>query len=144
MDDKGFIFTFDSALALIPIFILIIAVSNVDDGLSSSSKHLHSLQSAQDTLIIMSNYPNGLNSNPFQEIANVLAANNDSDQGVYEAGKIANYYLKKTILDSKYCLMETKRINRIIASNGDIKNADDASVGLKSYEGYLFKLYIWN
>jgi hypothetical protein len=145
MDNKGLIFTLDSVLALIPIFIIIIAVANISDsGLISSTGQVRSFCNAQDTLEIMATNQNELHSNVLQNMATVLAENSDSEKGINEAEKIACIYLNKTIGSSKYNLMEINQLNKTIASNGDMKDANDISVGFKSSGNYIFKLYIWN
>lgn len=145
MNEKGLIFTLDAVLALIPVFIIIAAVANVgDSGSLYSSKQIRHIQDAQDTLEIMTTNQNGLNSNVLQNISSILALNNNSDGGVQEAGKIAGPYMNKTLGNSKYSLMEISELNKTIVSRGDIKKAGDISVGFKSCEKYIFKLYVWN
>jgi len=143
MDEKGLIFTSDAVLALIPVFIIIVAVANVSDS-GSVSKQVRYIQDAQDTLEIMTANQNGLNSNVLQNIASILALNNNSEEGIKEAEKIAGPYLNKALGNSKYSLMEISERNKTIASRGDIKEARDISVGFKSYGKYIFKLYVWN
>ncbi len=143
MDNKGLIFTLDSALALVPVLIVIVAVINIGySGLSPSSKHLRSVHNAQDTLEIMATTPNSLNYSILQKMAAALSRNNAS--GIEECGNIAGIYLNNTLGNTKYCLMEINRLNKPITSSGDMKNASEISVGLKSCEGYVFKLYIWD
>lgn len=141
MDKKGLIFTLDSALALVPVIIVIVAVMNIGySGLTPSSKHLRSVHNAQDTLEIMATNQNSLNYSIIQKMAAALSVNEQS--GIEDCGNIAGTYLNKTLGNTKYCLMEINRINRTIASNADMKNASKISVGFKSCEGYVFKLYI--
>ena len=52
MDKKGFIFTFDAVLALIPLFLTIILISNLSVAPNSQSQVIIS-QSAQDCLDIL-------------------------------------------------------------------------------------------
>lgn len=144
MDNKGLIFTLDSFLALIPIFIVIAAVLNVgDSGFTSPSQQVCSIQDAQDTLEIMT-HQSGLKSNVLQDITSVLIENENSEGGIEKAGEIADSYLNKTLGKSKYSLTEINQLNKTITSNGEIKNAKDISVGFKSCENYSFKLCIWN
>lgn len=137
MDEKGLVSTLDAVLALIPVFIIIAAVANVSDP-GYSSKQVRYIQDAQDTLEIMTS------SNVLQNTASVLTLNNNSKEGIHEAGKIAGPYLNKTLGNSNYSLMEIGELNKTIVSSGDIKKADDISVGFKSCEKYIFKLYVWN
>ena len=143
MDNRGMIFTLDAALALIPIFILLTAVANASDSSPIYSSHIRSIQNAQDNLDIMSSDTDNYNSNIIKNIADILIENNDSDAGINEAGKIAGYYLNKSIKNSNYCFMEVNQMNKTIVSNGDIKDAFDTSVGFKSCGNYIFKLYLW-
>ncbi|MEN4006792.1 MAG: hypothetical protein PQ964_05520 [Methanobacteriaceae archaeon] len=141
MDEKGLVFTLDAVLALIPVFIIIAAVANVGDSGSASNQNRY-IQDAQDTLEIMT-AQNSLNSNVLQNIASILALNNNSEAGIQEAGKIAGSYLNKTLGNSNYSLMEVSELNKTIAFRGDIKKANDVSVGFKSCGKYIFKLYVW-
>ena len=144
MDKKGMIFTLDSVLALIPIFIVMIALTNISNFESASYPHqINSIQNAQDILETMSNQ-NKLGNNILQNMAEILSKNNNNETGIKEAGKIAQYYLNNTVRNSKYSLIETNKLNRTITSNGDIKNANKISVSFKSCKNYIFKLCIWN
>jgi len=139
MDEKGLIFTIDTVLALIPVFIIIAAVANVSvSGLTYSSKQVRHIQDAQDTLEIMTS------SNVLQNTASILALNNNSEEGIREAGKIAGPYLNKTLGNSNYSLMEISELNKTIVSSGDIKKANDVSVAFRSSGKYIFKLCVWN
>jgi len=142
MDEKGLIFTSDAVLALIPVFIIIAVVANVGNS-GSVSNQVRYIQDAQDTLEIMTANQNSY-SNVLQNIASILARNNNSEKGIQEAWKIAGPYLNKTLVNSNYRLMEISEINKTLASRGDIKNARDISVGFKNYGNYTFKLYVWN
>jgi len=144
MDERGLIFTIDSVLALIPIFIIIFAITNISDSeINSLPHHVSSVQCAQDLLEVMSNQ-NNLGDNILLNMADILSRNGNSDLGIEEAGKIAGFYLNNTLKNSKYSLSEINRLNRTIVSNGDIKNAYEISVGFKTCKNYIFKLYIWN
>jgi hypothetical protein len=145
MDDKGLIFTLDAALALIPIFLVVVAVANFgDSGLISPSQQIRFVQDAHDTLEIMGTDQSGLKSNVLKNMATVLIENNNSEEGIQEAEEIAGSFLNKTLGNSKYSLTEINQLNKTIASNGNINNSNDASVGFKSCENYIFKLCIWN
>ena len=144
MDNKGLIFTLDSILALIPIFIIIVAVGNINDsGLIYPSQNVRSIQDAQDTLELMTQ-SNSLETSILQDITSILIESKNSEGGVQKAGEIAGPYLNKTLGNSKYGLVEINPFNKTIISNGDMKNAKDISVGFKSCGNYIFKLYIWN
>ncbi|HEX3013555.1 MAG TPA: hypothetical protein VHO92_04720 [Methanobacterium sp.] len=142
MEDKGFIFTIDAVLSLIIIFIAIAAVASIiESPLSSQIRLSHN---AQDVLETMAAYKTG--SEEFtilQDIASILAANNDQT-GINEAGKIAGAYLNHTLGSAKYNFTETNQLNTTIAANADMKEAIDVAVGVKSCDGYIFRLYIWN
>ena len=143
MDDRGLIFTIDSVLALIPVFLIIFAITNISDSGISSIHHVNSIHNAQDLLEVMSNQ-NKLGDSVLLNIANILSRNGNSDKEIKEAGEIAESYLNTTLKNTKYSLMETNKLNKTIASNGDIKNAHEISVGFKTCKNYIFKLFIWN
>jgi predicted PurR-regulated permease PerM len=144
MDKKGLIFTLDSFLALIPILIVMVALTNIiSSEITPFSHQINSIQNAQDILEIMST-PNKSGNNILQNMANTLSRNGNSQTGIKEAGEIADYYLNNTLGKSKYSLMETNQLNKTISSRGDIKTAHEISVSFKSCKNYIFKLYIWN
>ncbi|MGB9936393.1 MAG: hypothetical protein ACPK7O_01605 [Methanobacterium sp.] len=144
MDNNGFIFTLDATLALIPIFIILAAVVSTGNPDIHSSEQIRLTHSAQDALENMARIQNGTESNIFQKMAYILSLNNNSDNSIKETGRISGSYLNKTLGNLKYNLTEISELNKTIAFNGDMKNAKDISVGFKSYENYIFKLYVWN
>lgn len=147
MDNRGIIFSMDAALALIPLFILITAVSNMGDANTIfNSDQIRINHEAQDTLEIMANYK----SEPYkptilENISDTLIKNNNSPQGISLSGQIAGSYLNKTIGDSKYALTEITQLKgKIIASNADMENGNNIATGIRNYGSYTFQLYVWN
>ncbi|WP_414470063.1 hypothetical protein [Methanobacterium sp. ACI-7] len=143
MDNKGLIFTLDAAIALIPIFIIIAAVVSVSSS-DNTYTQIRLAHNAQDTLENMGMHQNNQQLSTLQKITYTLSLNNNSNDGINEAGKIAGFYLNKTLGNSKYKLVEISVLNKTIVSNGDILETENISVGFKSFENYIFKLYIWN
>ena len=144
MDKKGFIYTFDAILAIIPVFILIISVSSVNQGemiLPSQQIRLH--HQAQDTLELMAQYYDS-DITVLEEITLVLKANNNSAAGVEAAEKIASSFLEKNLPGSNYQLLEINQLNATIISKGNMENADNVAVGSINYGNYSFKLLVWD
>ena len=145
MDDKGIIFTLDAALGLIILFILLAAVISVSDYQLSSSSQIRLSHDAQDTLETMSLYKTGPDGfTVVQNVATILAAHNNDKTGIDEAGNVAGTYLNQTLGSVKYNFTEDNQVNATIAANADMKKASDIGVGVKSYQSYMFKLYIWD
>jgi hypothetical protein len=145
MDDKGVIFTLDAVMGLVILFILLTVVNSANNAQLSPSPQIRLSHSAQDTLESMATYktcPEGFT--VLQNVAVVLAAHNNDKTGIDEAGQAAGAYLNMTLGSSKYNFTELSEINSTIAANADMKDAANVAVGVMSYEGYMFKLYIWD
>ena len=142
MDDNGFVFTLDAVLALVIVFIALAAVASINE--SSLSSQIRLSHNAQDVLEIMATYkksPEG--PSLLQNVASILSANKNDQTGIKEAGQVAGAYLNQTLNNTKYNLTETQ-LNVTIAANADMKEASDVAVGVKSCDGYIFRLCIWD
>jgi len=145
MDDNGFIFTLDAAMGLIILFILLAAVTSVNYSPLALSQQIRISHDAQDTLETMATYKKGPEGfTVLQNIATVLAAHNNDKTGIDETGQAAGEYLNKTLGSSKYNFTEVNQINGTIAANAYMKDADNVAVGVKIFDEYIFKLYIWD
>ncbi len=144
MDDNGFIFTLDAVLALIPVFIVLMAVSGVDQGsLILPSQQIRLSHQAQDTLDAMAQYHTS-ESTLIEEMVMVLKANNNDATGITGAGKLAGAYLDDNLPGMNYELVELNHLNgETIISKGNMDNAPNVAVGTKNYGDYCFKLYVW-
>ena len=145
MDNKGFIFTLDAVLALIPVFLVLIAVSGASQGnLIQPSQQVRLSHQAQDTLDAMAQYRNG-GETLLEEIVMVLKSNNNDVSGVDAARKIAGAFLNKTLPGANYELIELNQLNgETIVSKGVRDKAQNVAVGTKNYGNYCFKLYVWD
>jgi len=145
MDKKGFIFTFDAILALIPVFIVLMAVSNVNQGdLILPSQQVRLNNQAQDTIDLMAQYGDS-DLTLLEEISLVLKETHNTAAGVEAAGEIAGPFLEKNLPGAGYQLVELNQLNEtILISKGKMKNAPHIAVGSRSYGNYTFKLYVWD
>lgn len=141
MDDKGFIFTLDAVLALIPIFIVLATVAHLsDDNLMFQSQEIRISHDAQDTLEAMANYKAGISQTTvLQNVTESLMANNKA-----AAANAAQSYFNKTLGNANYNFTEINQINTTIIAKGNMANATNTAVGVRSYGNYTFKLYIWD
>lgn len=145
MDNKGFIFTLDAVLALIPVFIVLIAVSNTGQGnLIQPSQQIRISHQAQDTLDAMAQYRTG-DETLLEKMVTVLKANNNDESGVDAARKLAGAFLDKTLPGANYELTELNQLNgKKIISKGNRDKAQNVAVGSKNHGNYSFRLYIWD
>ena len=145
MDNKGFILTLDAVLALIPIFIVLIAISGIDQGnLILPSQHIRLGHQAQDALDAMAQYSTG-DDNLIEEMVTVLESNDNDASSVDAAGKLACAFLDNTLPGTNYELIELNQLHgKTIISKGDMDNAQNVAVGSKNYGNYSFKLYVWD
>ena len=145
MDNRGFIFTFDAILALIPVFIVLMAVSSVGQGdLILPSQQIRLAHQGQDSMDQMAQYRNS-DGIVLEEIVMVLKANHNSAAGIDAAGKIAGEFLDKNLPGMSYKLIELNQLNgTTITSHGDMADAKNVAVGSRSYGNYSFQLYVWD
>ncbi len=145
MEDKGFIFTFDAVLALIPVFIVLMAVSSVNMGsLIQPSQQVRLSHQAQDSLNLMAQYQNP-GGTVLEEISTVLKANQNNPAGIDAAKKIADGFLDKNLPGMKYKLIELNQLKgATITTNGNIDEAENVAVGNRKYGNYSFQLYVWD
>ncbi len=142
MDDNGFVFTLDAVLALVIVFIALAAVASINESPLSSQIRLS--HNAQDVLETMATYKRSPEEpSVLQNIASILAANKNDQTGISEAGQVAGAYLNQTLNNTKYNLTEPQ-LNATIAANEDMEEANNIAVGVKSCDGYIFRLCIWD
>ena len=139
MDDKGFIFTLDAVLALIPVFIIIMALSSSNDGnLILPSQQLRLGHQAQDVMDAMSQYRVS-ESTLLGEISQALV-DNDKDA----ARDLSQAFLDENLPGANYKLVEINQLNgAAIISNGNMESAQNVAVGTKNYGNHSFRLYVW-
>lgn len=141
-DNKGFIFSLDAVLALIPVFIVLMAVSGVDQGsLVLPSQQIRLSNQAQDTMDAMAQYPS-IDKSLIEEMVTVLKVNNnDADT----AKEVVHEFLNRTLPGRNYKLVELNQLNGdTIISKGNMDDAQNVAVGSRSYGNYSFRLYVWD
>ncbi|MDD1775242.1 MAG: hypothetical protein LUQ24_06910 [Methanobacterium sp.] len=140
MDNKGFIFTLDAVLALIPVFIVIMALSSSNDGaLIQPSQQMRLSHQAQDTLDAMAQYQ----ISDLTLIGEISKELNEGDRN--GARDLAREFLDENLPGAKYKLIELNQLNGAsIISTGDMDDAQNVAVGTKSYGNHSFKLYLWD
>lgn len=144
MDENGVIFSWDAVLALIPLFVVIMAIFNVNySALEDQNQDIRLSHMAEDSMNAMARYrqKNGLNL--LETISNTLLEHNNDGTGIIEAGKIAAPFLDKTLQGVNYRLTEENQINKTITASADFKGAENVEVSSRSYGGYIFKLWVW-
>lgn len=146
MDENGFIFTWDAVLALIPIFVVITAIFNVNySSLEDPNRDSHLSHMAEDSMNAMASYrqKNGLSL--LENISKALSEHNNDGTGIDEAGKIAGSFLNRTLPGVSYRLTEENQLNgTVLTSNTNFEGAENVEVSSRSYGGYIFKLWVWN
>ena len=145
MDERGFAFSLDAVLALIPVLIVVAAVTSINYDPLTTESHVRLSHSAQDSIEAMAHYKQNDGSNTLQDISNILKENQNDETGIKNAGQIAGSFLNKTLNGTNYSLTEETQLKgKVIASNADLKSADNVAVGVKNCENYTFKLYVWS
>jgi hypothetical protein len=139
MDQNGFIFTFDGVLALIPLFLVIIIISNLPAS-SDSTLQVTNFQDAQDYLDILASTE--INSRSLMD-SMVQALQTDGDSGVEEAGSLAKPVLDNLTADKSYQLLETSQLDcAIIISKGNLDSSPAVASATRNWGNYTFILYV--
>ncbi len=142
-DNKGLFFSLDMVLALIPIFILILNVTNANICYTHFYLTKHFME-AQDTSELMTQCTVFDDQTVLEGISKALSESNDPIQGIESAKKIADPFLKKTLGNRNYLFVEINYLKgREITSRGNFEDAKNVSVAVKSNGNYIFKLYVW-
>lgn len=134
MDNKGFVFTIDAALMLIPIFIMIAAVSHVNFVVPQESPYYN----PQDVMNTLSISQNG----NLMSIANNISSSNipnaKNTQDLNAVLKSYNSYYNFT-----YSVDNGKIFNTLV-NNGIMSNANGTvSSATRTYGNVVFRLYMW-
>jgi hypothetical protein len=134
-DDRGTFFSIEAILALIPLFILIATITNINIDYTNTCQEIVLYHQAQDTLDLMSNSGSG---SILDQVSYAI-----SNKQLDNAKNIAEPYLKKTISNRKYKLVEMKHLHgNEICSNADFNNVENIAVAVKYHENCFYKLYI--
>jgi len=142
-DNNGLSFSLDTVLAIIPIFILILNVTNTT-LYTNSYLTKHYFMEAQDTSELMTQYKDFDDQTVLEEISKVLSESKDPKQGAESAKKIVDPFLKKTLGNQNYLFVEINYFKGMeITSKGNFKDAKNVSVAVKSNGNYIYKLYVW-
>jgi hypothetical protein len=137
-EECGIFFCYDALLALIPIIIILAAVTNIHIDPSVSNLELVLFHQAQDTVDLMSVRDNPLETSILEQISSSV-----SDNDRESAKKIANAWLKKRAENRKYRLVELDHSNeQEICSSPDMDNSKIVAVAVKSYKSHIYKLYL--
>ncbi len=137
-EECGIFLCYDALLALLPIMIILAAVTTIQIDPSSSNLELVMFHQAQDTLDLMSVSANPLEPSTLEQISSSI-----SDNNLESAQKIANNWLKRKLENRKYRLVEVnQRAGQEICSSPGMDNTKIVAVAVKSYKGYVYKLYI--
>lgn len=141
MDEKGFGYTLDAVLALIPIMIVLFGVSNLNASPESHFQVISS-QKAQDTIELMTQYTEGDGMTVLESISSVLASGNNSEASIRKAGKIASSFLDKN-LPGNYLLTEESHLKgKALAGKLDLNTASNVATASRNCGSYTFRIYI--
>ncbi len=146
LDERGFAFTLDAVLALIPVLIVFAAVTTANYApLMTSFQEARLPNTAQDSIEVMAHYKEDDGFSTLEDVSNTLKKNNNDRTGIKAAEEIAGPFLEKALNGKHYALTEENQLKgKVIASNAELKDARDVGIGAKSCGNYTFKLYVWN
>jgi hypothetical protein len=139
MDQKGFIFTSDAILALIPLFLMMVLLSNLPASSDPQSQVIVA-EDAQDYLDILA--ASQIKDRSVME-SMVMALKTDPDGGMEKAGEIAKPVLDNLMVGKNYQLLETAQLNgTVIISQGDLNSSPSVASATRNWENYTFVLYV--
>lgn len=142
MDEKGFAYTLDAVLALIPIMIVLFGVSNFSAS-SEFPLQIHSSQKAHDAMNLMVNYREGNDRSVLEQVSTVLTSDNNNQASIRRAGEIASNFLDKNMAGREYLLTEEKQLGgEIVAGKMELKNADNVATASRNCGNYTFRIYV--
>ncbi|MBI4812969.1 MAG: hypothetical protein HY802_00925 [Methanobacterium sp.] len=142
MDEKGFAYTLDAVLALIPVMIILFGVSNFTVS-SESPIQIHSSQKAHDTMDLMVNYHEGNDLSVLERMSTILKSGNNSQGSVDSAGEIASNFLDKNLAGREYLLTEECQLDgETLAGKMELKNADNVATASRNCGNYTFRIYL--
>ncbi len=143
-DVKGIFLSLDAVLALIPIMILLLTVVSTNIEYYHCNMEKKYFHNAQDSAELMAQYRGPNDQTVLEGLSKALSENPDPRSGAAAAKKIAEPFLRKTLGNMKYRLVEIKYLKgKEISSNGNFNDSKDVGVAVKSYGEYTYKLYVW-
>jgi len=144
LNNKGLFFSIDMVLALIPIFILILTITNTNIFPIHPSITKNYFMEAQDTSELMAQYRGFDDQTVLEEISQALSESKDPIQSIESAHNIAEPFLKKNLGNQNYLLVEINYLKGMeITSKGNFKEAKNVGVAVKTCGNYIYKLYVW-
>lgn len=143
MEDKGFLYTFDSIFAVTIMFIVIASLTHfltLEHYLPS--EYREKKYDAEDIMELMATYDTG-NGTILERISHEIDSH-QREEAITEANNIVSEFLDSRFPDLKYNLTETNGFESVtIASNGDMSEADNINSATRNYKDHIFQLYIW-
>lgn len=142
MDEKGFAYTLDAVLALIPIMIVLVGVSNLAAS-PESHIQIQFTQKAQDTMDLMVQYKDGNGMSVLDTISSILSSGNNSQASINNAGRIASNFLDDQLSGRDYLFTEENQLGgEILAGELDHKNTVNVATASRNCGNYTFRIYI--
>ncbi|MEN6330056.1 MAG: hypothetical protein ABFC91_07185 [Methanobacteriaceae archaeon] len=139
MDEQGFIFTFDAVLALIPLFLIMVIISNLPVSSDPQSQVIIS-ENSQDYLDVLAS--SQVKDRSILENM-VYALKTDQDKGVERARNLAKPVLDNLMGDKSYQLVETSQLNgTVIISQGNLNSSSRVATATRNCDSYTFVLYV--
>ncbi len=137
-DENGIFFCYDAILALIPVIIILSTVANINMDVTEPHEEKVLFNLAQDTLDIMSARTEPNDTSILEQISYFRSKNK-----VVTANKIADSWLRSTVGQKKYRLVEVNYSNEEeICSSGEFKDANNVEVAVRCQGSNLYKLFL--
>ncbi|MBP1944903.1 hypothetical protein [Methanobacterium petrolearium] len=142
MDEKGFAYTLDAVLALIPVMIVLLGISNLAVPPESHSQ-IQFTQKAQDTMDLMVQYKDGNGRSVLDTISSILKSGNNSQASVRSAGRIASCFLDEQLPGGDYLFTEENQLGgEVLAGELDPENTEKLATASRNCGNYTFRIYV--
>lgn len=142
MDERGFAYTLDAVLALIPVIIVLFGITNLAAS-HETPNHIYSSQKAQDTMDFMAQYREGGRMSVLETMSNTLESGKNSKESIHYAGETAATILDKNFPNMEYLLTEENQLGgQILAGELDIGKANNVATASRNCGNYTYRIYV--
>lgn len=142
-DEKGNLYIIEAILAITILFMAIFVVNTVISIPSPDySYESHDLRSSQEVMEALSGKINFTDQSFLGEISAILKENKNSKKSIQDVSDICQNKFDSFKLTNYKFTENNKLKGKVLASNGNYKNAKKVSIATRTYGDYSYTLYV--